>query len=123
MLLQVSKKVNACYERASVCRMQAERAADDSARAAFRRIEASWVRLAHSFEQEERVDRILQTAPTVGPLVVPCPQTGRELNTGIETSYECIAVAGSKSITVDCAHCGGSHPVPLRDGFIRLETA
>lgn len=120
MLLQVSKKVSACYERAGVCGMHAARATDAASRAAFQRIEASWLNLARAFEQAEREDRVRATAQlATGPLVFRCPQTGHEFDAGIETSDEALAGAWAGTVQAHCAHCGSAHAIPVRDGYIR----
>jgi hypothetical protein len=124
MLQKVSKKVSACYERAAVCRLNADRSSDNEAKAAFLRIEASWLNLARSFETAERVDSFVRAAQqAIGPLVFRCPQTGLEMNTGIETTYETLAGAWARRVQVRCEHCGGDHPVAVRDGYIRRNAA
>jgi hypothetical protein len=124
MLQNVSKKVSACYERAAVCRLNAERSSDDETKAAFLRIEASWLNLARRFETAERVDSFVRTAQdATGPLIFRCPHTGLEMNTGIETTYQTLAGAWAKLVTVRCEHCGGDHPIPVRDGYIRRSAA
>jgi hypothetical protein len=120
MLVTVSKKVTACYERASACRTNAERQSDDEIKKAFLRIEESWLNLARHFEHSEQVARFLTEAQhATGALVFRCPETGREMNPGIETSYESLSGAWAQVVQVQCEHCGGEHPIPVRDGYIR----
>jgi hypothetical protein len=117
MLVNLSKKVGACYERAAVCRRVAERASGAEAAGAFLRIEQSWLNLARSFEQADSLPGTVQHA--TGPLTFRCPQTGREVSAGIETSYEALAGSWASIVNVHCEHCARPHPVPVRDGYIR----
>lgn len=120
MRLEVNKKVNACYERAAVCRMNAERASDHGSRAAYQRIEASWIKLAHSFELAEQAGSVTVEA-VIGSLVFRCPTSGHDLDAGLQTSYESIAAAAARTIRLHCPHCDSEHPIPLRDGLIRVD--
>lgn len=120
MLVRVNKKVATCYERASVCRGNAERQSNHQARKAFLRIEESWLNLARSLDEAERLERFQsRSRHAIGPLVFRCPDTGQEMDPGIETSYDSIACAWAKVVQVQCEHCGREHSVPVQEGYIR----
>lgn len=117
----ISKKVTACHERAGVCRRNAEQQSVDAARTAFLRIAGSWLNLARRFEHDEHKARGSDITHATGPLVFRCPATGREVNTGIETSYESLAGSWARMVQLQCEHCGDGHPV--QDGYIRIASS
>jgi hypothetical protein len=124
MLVSVSKKIAACYERASVCRANAERQSDPELKKAFLRIEESWLNVARRFERSEQLDRSLSAAQqAAGSLVFRCPETGGEINPGLEAGYDSISGAPVRTVRVDCEHCGRQHPIAVPERKTRNATS
>lgn len=49
-------------------------------------------------------------------LIFICPQTGRQIETGIETDEDTLARVQRISMRVQCEHCGRQHQFHVEDG-------
>jgi hypothetical protein len=54
----------------------------------------------------------------MGPLVTICPQTGRRIETGIDTDQASMEMTPPFATQFDCPHCGGKHRVEKRDFYV-----
>jgi hypothetical protein len=54
----------------------------------------------------------------VGNLTFLCPDTGRPIETGIETDADTLVLVQTVSLRVRCAHCGERHAFHVADGYL-----
>lgn len=52
-----------------------------------------------------------------------CPVTGRNVDSGVETDWSTFFRLRPLRMRVRCPECGGSHEIPVREGYLsRIET-
>jgi hypothetical protein len=54
----------------------------------------------------------------MAPLLFTCPTTRRQGPTGIATDVQSLRAAWSKTLRVQCLHCGGVHEISVRETYI-----
>jgi hypothetical protein len=54
----------------------------------------------------------------MGALVTICPQTGRRIETGIETDRASMEMTPPFATEFACPHCGGKHLVGKQDFYV-----
>ena len=54
----------------------------------------------------------------MGALVTICPETGKPIETGIDTDQKSMELTPQFATEFDCPHCGGKHRVAKRDFFV-----
>jgi hypothetical protein len=54
----------------------------------------------------------------MGTLLLRCPKTGHNIDTGIETAPESLHGVLKEFVRVFCPECGETHSLPLRSGEI-----
>ena len=54
----------------------------------------------------------------MGNLTFVCPQTGRPIETGIETDPDTLVLVQAVRMRVTCAHCGETHGFQVADGYL-----
>ena len=54
----------------------------------------------------------------MGALVAICPQTGRRIETGIDTDQASMELTPQFSTKFGCPHCGGIHNVKKQDFYV-----
>ena len=56
--------------------------------------------------------------PSTSELLVPCPRTGRQIPTGIETDVQSQRASWKRMLTLDCPHCGEVHELSVREAYL-----
>jgi hypothetical protein len=51
-------------------------------------------------------------------LLFTCPKTRQQAPTGVETDVQSLRAAWTKTLKVECPHCGETHELPIRDTYI-----
>jgi hypothetical protein len=59
-----------------------------------------------------------RASPSTSELLVPCPRTGRQVPTGIETDVQSLRASWKRMLTVDCPHCGEVHELSVREAYL-----
>jgi len=59
-----------------------------------------------------------RASPSTSELLVPCPRTGRQVLTGIETDVQSLRASWKRMLTVDCPHCGEVHELSVREAYL-----
>ena len=54
----------------------------------------------------------------MGPLLVTCPRTGKEISTGIETDHASLKDLWQLLIRVQCSNCGEEHEIAVREAYV-----
>jgi predicted RNA-binding Zn-ribbon protein involved in translation (DUF1610 family) len=54
----------------------------------------------------------------MGPLVTICPQTGRRIETGIDTDQASMEMTPPFTTQFACPHCGETHHVGKEDFYV-----
>jgi hypothetical protein len=51
-------------------------------------------------------------------LTFTCPQTGRAIETGINTDAHSLSSVQAAIIHFKCSHCGRAHQLPIKSGYL-----
>jgi hypothetical protein len=54
----------------------------------------------------------------MGALTFACPETGKDIETGIETDQDTLKRVQEVNMRVRCRHCGREHAFQVEDGHI-----
>jgi predicted RNA-binding Zn-ribbon protein involved in translation (DUF1610 family) len=54
----------------------------------------------------------------MGALITICPETGRRIETGIDTDQASMDMTPQFAAEFDCPHCGGKHLVEKQDFLV-----
>jgi hypothetical protein len=54
----------------------------------------------------------------MGELIFLCPQSAREIETGIKTDAASLARSRRKMMRIECPHCHVTHAFKIADGWV-----